>query len=579
MSSPSLMQISHHLRDLLTREEKTRWLRIVIIAIFSSLLEVVTAFSIMVLAQALNNPSAGHKYLLHLGMDTDISPGRMVFYVAVGVGIIYVIKNTIAALEVFYQNFSIQGMNYALKNRLIQGFSNASYARYLTQNSSHMMQIVRSDSEEMFVKGMVPLANIISEACVLVFLVSAIIYMNPMLAFGLFVSAAVLGLIVTKLLLPRFYSWGKQIQQLALENHKQLGQIIHAFKEMILSRRKDSLIDVYNTNSKRRLHLQAIQTSINATPRIGIEIVFMGFFVFTVAYLCLDHETPSQMLGLLGGYLYAGFRIMPGLNRIINQLNIFKSIFPCIERVHEEYMANKDSVNCVDVPEFSFKHSISLTDVSFSYPNTEAKALHDVTLTIQKHECLGIIGETGSGKSTLIDIILGLLTPSSGHICIDDAYPTHAGQWHAQLGYVPQHVYLIDDTIAANIAFGEKTVDTTALKAAIEAAQLNTLMASLPQKEHTIVGERGIRLSGGERQRIAIARALYANPDVLIFDEATSALDNETEAKLIETINTVSQHRTVIMIAHRLTTLKHCDRIVIMDKGTISKITHYDELQ
>jgi ATP-binding cassette subfamily C protein len=186
---------------------------------------------------------------------------------------------------------------------------------------------------------------------------------------------------------------------------------------------------------------------------------------------------------------------------------------------------------------------------------------------------MGIIGETGSGKSTLIDVLLGLLKPKTGTVQIDGQFSVSSYQWHQKIGYVPQTVYLIDDTIQANIAFGEEAVDSIQLNQVLEVAQLQKFITQLPKGVDTIVGERGIRLSGGERQRIAIARALYHDPEVLIFDEATSALDNETEACLMKMIHAVSQNRTVIMIAHRLTTLQKCDRIIVMEQGMIKDIT------
>jgi ATP-binding cassette subfamily C protein len=220
-----------------------------------------------------------------------------------------------------------------------------------------------------------------------------------------------------------------------------------------------------------------------------------------------------------------------------------------------------------------------LKDVCFRYLNTEKDALSHVSFEIKKGECIGIVGETGSGKSTLIDLILGLLRPYHGSLLIDGEYPVNAPEWHKKIGYVPQSTYLTDNSIEKNIAFGEEEVDAEKLNFAIDAAQLRKFVDAFPQGVQTVVGERGVRLSGGERQRIAIARALYRNPEVLIFDEATSALDSETEARLMETISSVSKNRTVIMIAHRVSTLANCHRIIVMDQGKLSRSVTYSDLQ
>jgi ATP-binding cassette subfamily C protein len=438
---------------------------------------------------------------------------------------------------------------------------------------------VSGDTEMMFSSGMVAIASILSEGVIFLALIGTITYMNPSLALTIFVVGGIVSIAITKGVLPRFYRFGQRLQETALYSAQNLIQFFHAFKEIVLLGKRESFIDAYQIHARKKSSIQAIQTSLNALPRMVIEILFVGFFVTTIAFLCLDQESPVQMIGILGGYLYAGFRLMPGLNRIINQLNIFKSVIPSIERVHDEYTMVAATENYVDIPEFQFNQDIEINDFSFRYLNTEKDALTGVSLKIQKGECIGIVGETGSGKSTLVDLILGLLKPHKGTVLVDKQYPVNSYQWHQKIGYVPQSIYLIDDTIEKNIAFGEKEIDLSRLNTAINSAQLRKFIDALSDGIKTVVGERGIRLSGGERQRIAIARALYRNPEVLIFDEATSALDNDTEARLMETISAVSKDRTVIMIAHRLTTLKDCNRIVVMNKGKIKEVTDYNSLQ
>ena len=356
-------------------------------------------------------------------------------------------------------------------------------------------------------------------------------------------------------------------------------QFFHGFKEIILLGKRLAFIDSYKVHSRNKSRIQAIQSSTNALPRMVIEVLFVGLFVITILILCSEHETPIQMIGILGGYLYVGFRLMPGLNRLIGQLNLLKSTIPSIERVYNEYNTIAKQDNYINDPNFQFNKQIELKNIVFSYPNTTRAALEDVNAIIQKGECIGVVGETGSGKSTLVDVMLGLLNPNSGSVSIDGQYNVNSLQWHQKIGYVPQAIYLIDDTIAANIAFGEKSenIDFERLDQVIKDAQLFDFIKQLPNGTQTITGERGIRLSGGERQRIAIARALYRNPEVLIFDEATSALDNQTEARLMETIYSVSRNHTVIMIAHRLTTLENCDRILKMTGGCLQEIKPFKE--
>lgn len=573
MSSPSIYSAIQKLRSLLTKEEKLKWVGIAVFALSVSLLEVVTASVIVVFAQVLNQPKIGQKYLSMVGFSNDLSPGRIVFYIAIIVGVIYLVKNLVAAAEVFFQNFTIQKMNYYFKKKLLHRYAEVDYGFYLTRNSALGVTVVGGDAEVMFSGGMISVASILSEGVIFICLIGMVVYMNPSLAVIIFGIGAILGVFSSKIMLPQFYRWGQKMQVAALNSSQNLLQFFHGFKEIVLLGKREAFVNAFQYHSRKKSRILAIQTASNALPRMVMEVLFVGLFVTTIAFLCLEHDSPVQMIGVLGGYLYLGFRVMPGLNRVINQLNVFKAAIPSIERVYNEYNTVALKENYIDVPHLVFEQSIELKDVCFHYPNVESDALKGISFKIKKGECIGIVGETGSGKSTLIDVVLGLLKPYAGSVVIDGIYPVSSYQWHQKIGYVPQSVYLTDDTIEANIAFGEKDVDENRLNIAIEAAQLRKFIGHLPEGTKTLVGERGIRLSGGERQRISIARALYRNPEILIFDEATSALDNETEARLMETINAVSQNRTVIMIAHRLTTLKDCDRIVEMNGGQVRQIT------
>jgi ATP-binding cassette subfamily C protein len=581
VSDSSIILAIKKLLSLLSVSEKWRLGKMMGFSFCISILEMITATMIVVLAQIINKPESGAKYISYLGFRENLAPYSIVLYFALGVALIYFIKNALATVEVFFQHFSIQRMNYRFKKKLLHRFAQVDYNLYLTRNSAQGFAVVSSDADLTFSSGLVSLTIIFSETVIFLSLVSMIIYLNPLFAFFMFAIGGILGLGLVKGLFPLFYGWGQNLQEYAVQSNKNLFQFFHAFKEIVLIGKRDSFINAYHFYSRKKSQVQAIQNVTNILPRMITEVLFVGLFVLSIGYFCLNSADPQQMMGILGGYLYAGFRLMPGLNRIITQLNTFKSIIPSIDRVHHEYHYLAQKENYVDCPALTFHHSLNLKNVSFHYLNTTRYALQQINLTISKGECIGIIGETGSGKSTLTDIILGLLKPNQGEILVDNKFPVNSYQWHSRIGYVPQSVYLVDDTIAANVAFGDAVAELNheKLQQAIHGAQLQQFIEKLPNGLNTMVGERGVQLSGGERQRIAIARALYRDPEILIFDEATSALDNETESRLMDTIDAIHQKQlTIIMIAHRLTTLKNCSRIVVMKNGIIDRIISYNEL-
>lgn len=580
MSEISILAAINKLRFFLTPKEKKKWLGMVSFALSVSLLEVMAASTVIIFAEILNKPERGKYYLSYLNIGQEWPYQKLIFFATVLCAFVFLIKNSIASFEVFFQNYTIQKMNFDFKERLLRTYSNLDYNFYLTRNSSFGTSVVGGDAEFIFSIGMVALANILSESIVFICLIIMITIINPSLFFILFGLSLAIGMGVARFCMPLFYKWGTVLQESRLLSSQHLSQFFHSYKEIILLNKCMNFIKTYLQYSKKTCHIQAFSMATNSLPRLIIELIFVSLFVVVVGYICFKQNNPEALMGVLGGYLYVGFRLMPGLNRIISQLNSFKSTIPNINRVFDEIrLTNKQHIY-LEQPKFTFNKTISLENISFAYNNVKKEALKNINFVIERGERIGIIGETGSGKSTLVDVILGLLRPVQGKILIDDQFPPHCRQWHQHIGYVPQTLYLTDDTIEANIALGEKSeeIDRYRLQKAIEDAQLSPFILSLPQGLLTEVGERGIRLSGGERQRISIARALYRSPDVLIFDEATSALDNATEERVMETINKVSENRTVIMIAHRLTTLKDCDRIIVMQNGTIKEIKHYSAL-
>jgi ABC-type multidrug transport system fused ATPase/permease subunit len=548
----------------------------VVLAIGVASLEAITAVLVMGFAQVLIHPENKTFFLWNSLFSSALSPGRIIFYSAITCGSIYVIKNLMAVLEVFLRNFTLHRIIFRWQKTILTAYVQAGYAFYITRNSSFGVHTLSFSVEDALLHGLSGLAICISESIVFLFLLAIIIALNPTLALVVFFFGGIFGVAINKGLFPYCYRWGKHIQESSLQSQRHLNQFFLMFKEILLSGNPTFFITSYLTQAYKKSRIEALQNSAYVLPRILIESLFVGIFMMIIACLCIQHAHPVEITGILGSYLYIGFRLMPGLNRILHQMSVVKSSMPSLMRIADE-MTNVPTMPLLHLPELTFEKVLTLRDVSFGYTQS-AHTLSSISLEIHKGECIGIVGQTGSGKSTLIDLMLGLLLPQTGTLLLDHRYPVNAVEWQQKIGYVPQMLHLFDDTLGANIALGASDVDEKALFEAIARAQLQDFVSALPHGIHTVVGERGLRLSGGERQRVAIARALYRNPDILIFDEATSALDSATEEKLMETLEPLLQNRTVIMVAHRLSTLKRCHRIFVMEKGKVIQTVSYEEL-
>ncbi|MDR2417010.1 MAG: ABC transporter ATP-binding protein/permease [Holosporales bacterium] len=567
---------------LLTREDKKRWAMIAAFSCVMSFLEIVTAAVISIFASVLADPVRGmalfERVEQFVGVSFSLTPHRVVLNAAALFGGVYLLKSILGITESFFQQLSIQKICSNFRKRLLQRYACMDYGHYLTRNSSFYANTVEQDTFVAFVSCLSAVSKIVSEGAIALSLSFVVIFLNPVMTCACFtvVAFAIKGF--SKLVLPIFSRLGKRYLEEYQLAQEQAYQFFHGLKELILLGKRDYFIGSYQRHCIVRDRLYALKMASSNTPHFLIEFLLIGLFVVAVVSLCQKEESLTRIITALGAYLYAGFRFMPCASRIATQTSILESSVPAIECIYEEFQQNGVESSLSSCQNLTFHHCVTLNNVHFQYLSAKQEVLSDISLSIQKGEKIGIVGSTGSGKSTLIDLLLGLLVPQSGTITVDDRFPVASFEWHRHIGYVPQTLYLLDGTIAENIAFGCEQVDLNRLNQVIDQAQLRSFVETVPLKEQNLVGERGIRLSGGERQRIAVARALYNNPDVLIFDEATSALDNTTEANLMETIYQVSQGRTMIVVAHRLTTLKDCDRIVVMNHGKIEKIVKYEEL-
>ena len=314
-----------------------------------------------------------------------------------------------------------------------------------------------------------------------------------------------------------------------------------------------------------------------------LEAIGFGGIILMILYKMTQAGSLINALPIISLYVFAGYRLMPALQQAYASFTQLSFISPSLDKLYDDLKSLKPHNYSQDQGTLSLNKTISLKHIYYNYPGTSRSALKDISLTINAKSIVGFVGITGSGKSTTVDIILGLLEAQKGSLEVDGKVigKQNSRSWQRSIGYVPQHIYLSDDTIAANIAFGVelKDINQDMVKKASKIANLHDFITDeLPKQYETTIGERGVRLSGGQRQRIGIARALYHNPKVLILDEATSALDNQTEKAVMDAINNLSKNITIILIAHRLSTVKNCDTIFLLDKGQLQDQGTFEEL-
>jgi ABC-type multidrug transport system fused ATPase/permease subunit len=362
---------------------------------------------------------------------------------------------------------------------------------------------------------------------------------------------------------------------------RHLQQGFSGVKDIKILGREDYFIAGYNSDLSGNAYVQRRYAVAQTLPRFSMELLTLICLALLVSLMVLSSKAVGDILPVLSLFGAAAFRLLPSLSQVINSFMSININRPIVENLYVD-LALPIPATTTDQDGKKLEGSIDVEGLSFSYARTTRDALNDVSISVRRGEAVGLIGPSGSGKSTLVDILLGLLEPTSGNVLVDghDIQENLRG-WQDQIGYVPQSIFLTDDTLRRNVAFGlpKDKIDDDAVRSAIRSAQLEEFVASLPDGMETVVGERGVRLSGGQRQRIGIARALYNNPDVLVLDEATSSLDTETEHGVMQAVQALQGDKTVIIVAHRLSTVEYCDRLYrlenaqIVDEGTFSEVT------
>jgi ABC-type multidrug transport system fused ATPase/permease subunit len=511
-------------------------------------------------------------------LSNAASPAELILWVVLLISLIYLVKNCYLGILNWYQSRFVYSTQIEMANTLFGNYLNKPYSFHLERNSAELINNLQVELNLFIVHLLSPSMILFAETLVLSGLMGILLYFEPVGAitvFSVFLLSALFFQFVTK---RKINFWGKQRQKHEVQRMKHAQQGLGAVKEAKIFSKERYLQDQYATHTQHSLTMQQRNTFLHGLTRLWLET--LAIFGIAILYFTMNMNGKSldESIPILALFAAVSFRLMPSANRIVSALHQLRFGVAVIDVISNEFSdistdRQNESEN-LKVNSLFFKSRINFNNITYSYPDVEKNALKNINLEINKGAMVGLVGKSGSGKSTLVDCMLGLLKPLKGSINVDGInIETDLVAWRRLIGYVPQTIYLNDDTFKRNIAFGIKDdfIDEKALEKAIHAAQLSEFIDSLPEGIDTMLGERGVKLSGGQRQRIGIARALYHNPEILILDEATSALDGATEKSVMEAVEGLHGDKTILIIAHRLSTLENCDVIYQMNDGSISK--------
>lgn len=576
--------------DLLSPHERKRAVLLLGMILVMALLDVIGVASIMPFMAVLANPqlvetnailATAYAKATLLGINnTD----QFLFALGVLVFVLLVLSLSFKALTTYAQLRFTLMREYSLGKRLVEGYLHQPYTWFLNRHSADLGKTILSEVSTVIRSGMMSLMSLISQSATAIALLTLLLIVDPLLALTVGVVLAIAYGLIFKLMSSFLARIGAERVRANQARFIAVSEAFSAAKEVKVSGLEQAYIRRFAAPAGIVARVESSAQLLVQLPRFMLEAIAFGGLLLVVLNLMARSGGFASALPIIALYAFAGYRLMPALQQIYGSFSTLRFASPALDALHSDLMSLQPAEQALSTTTaMPLTQAIQLNNIVFSYPKTTQPALKGIHLTIPAHSIIGLVGSTGSGKTTTVDLILGLLEAQQGTLTVDGQVinASNRRNWQQAIGYVPQQIYLADDSVAANIAFGVEPnqINQAAVESAARIANLHEFVANeLPQGYATTVGERGVRLSGGQRQRIGIARALYRNPQVLILDEATSALDNLTEHAVMEAVNNLGHEITIILIAHRLSTVRKCDQIYLLGKGQVKAQGTYDEL-
>lgn len=579
----------HKVGYLFDQKQKKQLVGLAVLILIGGLLETLGVSMLLPVVTAIMDPEAIMEkepvrdvaQMLHIQTSRDL-----IMYMLIVLIVLYVFKNAYLLFLTYVQNTFVTRNRNRMISRVMREFLNRPYEDYLGADIPTVFRLTDSDIPNAFQLILV-MIQMITEIVVAVSLCIVLVVSSPLMCLFIVVIFLGLTLIITKQLKPRLNRIGHKNQTIQSRIAKWRIQSIYGLKDVKVLHREEFFVRNYYESGAVGANVARNYAVLNNLPRLLIETIFMAaMFLFILLYMMRGGDV-TVLVPQLTVFAMAAIRMLPGINRINTYLSEIAYAQPCLDYLYDNLNESmkKDVNGSVtgltgdkqpELSKLELQDKIVLDHITYAYPNTDKNIFTDAHMEVKKGQSVGIMGPSGAGKSTIVDILLGLLHVQSGKITCDgmdifDNYPA----WLAKIGYIPQSIYLIDESIRDNIAFGidADRIDDKRIWEVLEEAQLKEFVEELPEGLDTTIGDRGVRISGGQRQRLGIARALYHNPEILVFDEATSALDNDTEKAVMDAINSFHGRKTMVIIAHRLNTIAKCDVIYKVEDEKITETT------
>lgn len=573
-----IIRVLKKYRMIMSRGQKLRIGIIIVMMLIGGVLETLSVSLVLPLVTAIMQPDfvETNKYARMVCKIFDLhSANTFMIVVIMSLIAMYIGKNLFLYLEYYTQTRFVCNNRYALQQRMMQSYIARPYEFFLNESSAEVMRVINNDVQASF-NLLSTLMSMFTELVISFALVITIVAVDPMMAGLVAAILLVLMMFLGTVMKPVLRNAGVKYQKSNAITYKWLMQSMHGIKEVKVAAKESFFVEQYAKAGRVSIECEKKNTVMANIPKLMIEAVTVSAMLGVIAVLMLRGRNVSDLVPQLSAFAMAAVRLLPSANRVSTAFNNMSYQEPMLDKMIENMRDISEWEDSSDNEEhqttLTLDKQLELQDITYRYPNTEEPVLRNANMVVPAGKSVGIVGASGAGKTTAVDILLGLLKPEQGQVLVDgkNIEEDYRG-WLSHLSYIPQSIYMLDDTIRANVAFGFdlKKMDDEQIWRALREAQLEEFVRSLPEGLDTSIGERGVRLSGGQRQRIGIARALFTDPELIILDEATSALDNETEAAIMDAINALHGKKTLIIIAHRLTTIEECDYIYRVENGKI----------